>query len=158
MILQEELLANILSNDQTVLHLRHTEKKFNEFVSYKKYVSIGKDKDSDIVINDFDNNFLSYLETKPDVFVMGHILEMVDDPKKLITDNRNNADQTVIFEFKYDEIENLPTDWKRPWKNIGLAHFLYSQFDWVNEIYLDGVTVFTCKDPNIPGAEKKIDR
>lgn len=158
MILEEEFLANILSNDQSILHLKHSEKKFNEFVSYKNYVSIGKDKDCDIIVEDFNDNFLSYLETKPDVFVMGHVLELVDDPKELITANRQNAEQTVIFEFKYDEIENIPPEWKTPWKNIGLAHFLYSQFDWINEIFLNGVTVYTCQDPNLSGREKKIDR
>lgn len=151
-------LSHILNPDQKILHLKDdNENPFDQYCQYKKYITAGSNN-SDVTLNDvYKDNLLNYLDFFPDLLLFGEILERTNDPCGLIKAHKSSADQIVIYEFKYTEIKEVPKDWKKPWESIGLASFLYKEFDWVNEVFLDGVTVYTCKEPSDNTRNKKID-
>jgi len=88
-----------------------------------------------------------------DYIIITDALELVDNPKELISSLKYKAECVIIYEFKYDQLEEISSDWKKPWLHVGLENILTWEFDYVQSIYLGYATVYYCNGPNsIPPA------
>jgi hypothetical protein len=83
-----------------------------------------------------------------DTVVFAEVLELVDDPRKLINQFKWQSKSSIIYEFKYDHMDNINPTWKLPWKHIGLENVLTWEFDYVKSLYLGYATVYFCEGPN----------
>jgi hypothetical protein len=82
-----------------------------------------------------------------DYVVLSDVLECIENPVELINHVKNLATHTVIYEFKYEEMENVDPVWSRIWERVGLEFTLTREFDYVNDIFLGYATIHTCKMP-----------
>lgn len=83
-----------------------------------------------------------------DTVVFAEVLELVDDPRTLINQFKWQAKCTIVYEFKYDHMDDINPSWKLTWKNIGLENILTWEFDYVKSLYLGYATVYFCEGPN----------
>lgn len=83
-----------------------------------------------------------------DYVVISDVLELVADPVGLIDHVKNLAKTTIVYEFKYDEMdEPIDPSWSRIWQTVGLEYTLTQRFDYVNNIFLGYATIHTCEMP-----------
>ena len=83
-----------------------------------------------------------------DTVIFTEVLELVDDPRALINQFKWQAKCTIVYEFKYDHMDDIDPSWKLTWKNIGLENILTWEFDYVKSLYLGYATVYFCEGPN----------
>jgi hypothetical protein len=131
----------------------------------KKILQIGGDPRLAVLLENLEyhrlensqlENFKQFDE-KFDYIILSDILELIDDPKSLITLVKNKTKETVIYEFKYDENCKIMPEWKQPWKSIGLEFFLSREFDYLSSIFLGYATVHICSSPyNLKEEDKDI--
>jgi hypothetical protein len=83
-----------------------------------------------------------------DTVVFAEVLELVDDPRKLINQFKWQSGSSIIYEFKYDHMDSIDPTWKLSWKHTGLENILTWEFDYVKSLYLGYATVYFCEGPN----------
>jgi hypothetical protein len=83
-----------------------------------------------------------------DYIIFTDALELVDNPKDLITALKYNSNNVIVYEFKYDYMDDIDSTWKKPWLKVGLEHILTWEFDYVQSIYLGYATLYLCNGPN----------
>jgi len=88
------------------------------------------------------------LPTDFNTLIFSDILELVDNPRELISKLKWCSNNTLIYEFKHDYLESINPDWKFPWKDVGLENILTWEFDYVRSLYLGYATVYFCNGPN----------
>lgn len=89
------------------------------------------------------------IPTKLDYIIFTDTLELVDNPKEIISQLKWNSEQVIVYEFKHrEEVEEINPNWKKPWLSVGLENFLTWEFDYVRSVYLGYATVYFCASPN----------
>jgi hypothetical protein len=88
--------------------------------------------------------------------IFSDILEIVDEPRQLISQIKWHTQSAIVYEFKYDHMEFIDEKWKQPWKRTGLENILTWEFDYVRSIYLGYATVYFCEGPNKYSPEELI--
>jgi hypothetical protein len=83
-----------------------------------------------------------------DTVIFAEVLELVDDPRKLINQFKWQSESSIIYEFKYDHMDSIDPTWKLHWKHTGLENILTWEFDYVKSLYLGYATVYFCEGPN----------
>src|SRR6056300_191721 len=107
-----KFLSHILNTEQKILHLKDKD-RFDQYLQYSEYITIGVGNDSDIAVEDiYNDNLLNYIDFVPDTLLLSEILEKSENPFDLIRSHKRSADQIVIYEFKYDEMSAVPDNWK----------------------------------------------
>jgi hypothetical protein len=142
----EEILSQFLKKDQRILHIGGDPilEKLTEAFRYTRHD-----------IENFEVGDLSS-EHPYDYVVLSDALELVDNPIELIKQIKNHAKSTIIYEFKYEEMEDIDPAWKRPWQNVGLEYTVTKEFDFVNTIFLGYATLYTCEMPyNLSETDKE---
>lgn len=134
----DEVIAGFIDKDKQVLHIGTGE--LPNYIAVSSYVVVDPSNVDALILN----------KDQFDYVILTDILELIDDPKELISKVKNLAKTTIIYEFKYDSIENINPNWKQPWKSVGLEFFLGQQFDYVNNIFLGFATLHTCEQPYNP--------
>jgi len=94
------------------------------------------------------NTDIDQLSKDFDTVVFAEVLELVDDPRKLINQFKWQSGSSIIYEFKYDHMDSIDSTWKLHWKHIGLENILTWEFDYVKSLYLGYATVYFCEGPN----------
>lgn len=85
---------------------------------------------------------------KLDYVIFTDALELVDNPKEIISQLKWNSTQVIVYEFKHREEFETDPSWKKPWISVGLENILTWEFDYVRSLYLGYATVYFCSGPN----------
>jgi hypothetical protein len=84
-----------------------------------------------------------------DYVVFTDVLELVDNPKEVISKLKWNSKQVIVYEFKhYEDAKDVNPAWKKPWTQVGLENLLTWEFDYVRSLYLGYATIYFCESPN----------
>lgn len=150
------ILPQILSKDQKILHLTLDTQKLEDSDTFEEYKIGGPSTEHDLVLDFNDKDFaLNIPKGHYDTIVLTTILEQIEDPVNLITRLKYLSEYLIIWEFKYDALDNIDPTWRQPWKEIGLTWNLQQHFDLINELFLQEATLLTCKLPYTPKEEKE---
>lgn len=133
----EQIFSQFIKPNQRILHLGG-DPELKELTQAHAYTRLE--------IGDL-TDYANIPEGQYDYVVMSDVLEYVDNPVDLINHVKNLAKTTVVYEFKYDEMEDPNPNWSRIWQTVGLEYTLTRAFDYVNNIFLGYATIHTCEMP-----------
>lgn len=134
----EQIYSQFLKPNQRILHLGGNA-ELEDLAKAHEYTHLTLDQLTD---------FTTIPNSAYDYAIMSDILEQVTDPIELIKHVKNLAKITVIYEFKYDEMDDpIDPSWSKIWQKIGLEFTLTQEFDYVNSIFLGHATIHTCEMP-----------
>jgi hypothetical protein len=137
----DEVISNFLEKDKKILYVgTHSTDIINTALTPSELHFLNKDS--------FPLNDTTVVPSKLDYVIFTDALELVDNPKEIISQLKWNSEQVIVYEFKRLEDSEINTEWKHPWANIGLENFLTWEFDYVRSIYLGYATVYFCTGPN----------
>lgn len=139
----------------------HYDEVISKFLEKDKKILYVGTQATDIIAKELNPSELHFLDkdsfpltdttavpNKLDYVIFTDALELVDNPKDVISQLKWNSEQVIVYEFKRLEDSEINTEWKHPWANIGLENFLTWEFDYVRSIYLGYATVYFCSGPN----------
>lgn len=134
----EQIFSQFLKPNQRILHLGGNA-ELKELAKAHEYTHLTVDQ-----LDDYSN----IPPQAYDYVIMSDILELVNDPIELLKHVKDLAKTTIVYEFKYDEMDD-PVDpvWSKIWQKIGLEYILTREFDYVNSIFLGHATIHTCEMP-----------
>jgi len=129
----EQLICQFIKKDQRILQIGGDD-NLKDLAEADTYTYLSVDQ-------------LNVIPAQPyDYVILTEVLELVDDPVKLINTVKNLSRSVVIYEYKYDDVEIKPT-WRKPWQSVGLEFSLTRGFDYVNSIFLGYATIHICEMP-----------
>lgn len=134
----EQIFSQFLKPDQCILHLGGST-ELKKLAQAHEYTHLTVDQ-----LDDYTNIPLQAY----DYVVMSDVLELVENPIELLKHVKDLAKTTIVYEFKYDEMDS-PVDpsWSKIWQKVGLEFTLTREFDYVNSIFLGHATIHTCEMP-----------
>ena len=135
----DEIISQLTEKDGKVLYIG------NPTAAIEKSATLSVLQSIDPLTTNID---VDQLSKDFDTVVFAEVLELVDDPRKLINQFKWQSRSSIIYEFKYDHMDNINPTWKLPWKHIGLENILTWEFDYVKSLYLGYATVYFCEGPN----------
>ena len=135
----DEIISQFTEKDGKVLYIG------NPTAAIEKSATLSVLQSIDPLTTNID---VDQLSKDFDTVVFAEVLELVDDPRKLINQFKWQSRSSIIYEFKYDHMDNINPTWKLPWKHIGLENILTWEFDYVKSLYLGYATVYFCEGPN----------
>ena len=136
----DEVISNFLEKDKKILYVgTHTTDIIDKELT-----------PSELHILDTDSFPLddATVPNELDYIIFTDALELVDNPKEIISQLKWKSSQSIIYEFKHREETESKPEWKKPWTTIGLENFLTWEFDYVRSVYLGYATVYFCSSPN----------
>ena len=136
----DEIISQLVEKNQRTLYIGAPDDTVVQTLTPTFFQSVDPTKTTDLQILDIAKDF--------DTVIFSDALEKVEDPRSLISQIKWHAKVSVVYEFKYDHMEQIDADWKQPWKNIGLENILTWEFDYVRSMYLGYATVYFCEGPN----------
>ena len=142
----EQIVSSLLKKQQKILHIGGDE-SIKDLMEAYKYTRFEVDQ--------IDQ--LSSVDDIYDYAIVSDALELIEDPESLIKQIKNQAKCTVIYEYKYDEMEPADVNpaWKQPWKSKGLEFLLSREFDYINNIFLGYATLHICEMPYNPAENEE---
>jgi hypothetical protein len=143
----DEVISNFLEKDKKILYVgTHSTDIINTALTPSELHFLNKDS--------FPLNDNVIVPDKLDYVIFTDALELVDNPKEIISQLKWNSAQVIVYEFKHHEDFETNPEWKKPWLTVGLENILTWEFDYVRSIYLGYATVYFCSGPNsIPPEE-----
>jgi hypothetical protein len=143
----DEVISNFLEKDKKILYVgTHSTDIINTASTPSELHFLNKDSfplNDDVIVPD-----------KLDYVIFTDALELVDNPKEIISQLKWNSEQVIVYEFKHHQDFETNPEWKKPWLTVGLENILTWEFDYVRSIYLGYATVYFCSGPNsIPPEE-----
>jgi hypothetical protein len=143
----DEVISKFLEKDKKILYVgTHSTDIIDKELTPSELHILNKDSfplDNETVIPD-----------KLDYVIFTDALELVDNPKEIISQLKWNSEQVIVYEFKHLEDCITDAEWKKPWLTTGLENILTWEFDYVRSVYLGYATVYFCTGPNsIPPEE-----
>ena len=135
----DEIISQFTEKDGKVLYIG------NPTAAIEKSATLSVLQSIDPLTTNID---VDQLSKDFDTAVFAEVLELVDDPRKLINQFKWQSRSSIIYEFKYDHMDSIDSTWKLPWKHIGLENILTWEFDYVKSLYLGYATVYFCEGPN----------
>jgi hypothetical protein len=137
----DEVISNFLEKDKKILYVgTHSTDIIDTALTPSELHFLNKDS--------FPLNDDTVVPNKLDYVIFTDALELVDNPKEIISQLKWNSEQVIVYEFKHLEDSEINTEWKKPWLTIGLENLLTWEFDYVRSIYLGYATVYFCSGPN----------
>ena len=134
----EQIYSQFLKPNQRILHLGG-DPELKQLSQAHEYTQLTLEQLAD---------YANIPNSPYDYVIMSEVLEQVADPLELIRHVKNLAKITVIYEFKYDEMdEPVDPSWNKVWQSIGLEYTLTREFDYVNSVFLGYATIHTCEMP-----------
>lgn len=135
----EEIFSQFLKKNQKVLVVGCSNEILENLIEPRILVNLEQKPDYSEDIKNVDNDF--------DYVILTEVLELVDNPQKIINQFKNTANTTIIYEFKYADDCEIKDDWKKTWESVGLEWILRQEFDKTNSIYLGYATIHFCDIP-----------
>jgi hypothetical protein len=141
---EEEIIAQFLKTEKRILQIGGRE-SLKDLLAHDTFTRL---EISDV------NDFKNIPATGFDYIILTDVLELIDNPRELISHVKDLTKSVVIYEYKYDEIESIDPSWRQPWKTVGLEFFLTREFDFVNDLFLGYATLHICELPFTPKPEE----
>lgn len=137
----DEVISNFLEKDKKILYVgTRTTDIINKELTPSELHFLDKDSFP------LSDNVL--VPDKLDYIIITDILELVDNPKDVISQLKWKSEQVIVYEFKHLEDCETNAEWKKPWLTVGLENILTWEFDYVRSIYLGYATAYFCSGPN----------
>lgn len=123
--------------------------------NYKKILYFGKNQNSFKTLPSVEIDSVSSIseietlsiDIQYDCVIVTNLIEAIESPFDVFIKLKPLSRDLVIFENKYDHIDEIDPFWKQHWKTNSLEWFLNQHYNYINNIFLGYATVHICKEP-----------